>query len=626
MDDEELDLGTTGKKITVNNFFESIRDIDQVASDATKSILRQGVTIEGIIKSISKIEKEIIEIKSFIRIQKDLEEDRLLEAQDAAQKDQRRLELESEFGGEKNKKEKSKKDQNAPGDFGLNAQEKAAATTTGGGSISKGIIGQLPALIGSILNPFAGFSLFAEGGKVNDTDNDKTNNNEDSVPALLTPGEFVITKDAVKKVGVDTLKGINAAAGGENKPKLLEGTIGKGPAAKLGVMSKEFLGFGEDGDMETAERSMRRDEEGHVEKTYFDGSTDIYEQTADDGSSYFYDKSEMIGSSLKEESISRYNNEETFEDGTKETFTRESILKSQIIDIAVDDMITHKNQLMSEVNKLEGFEKVTFKQILNGTHGIPNELLFPVLAKSNASKATAKKKDKAEKLDREQGIQPRSAYKTLGYRINQINPTSFFRSQESLDEKSRLDFKYDSKNDPTLAKGKKGKKGVKGFSEGGLVTKGSGNFTDILSGVEKSLQNLTKSPIANMLKDVADNDKLGLENFANKVGENVDPKGMAKSVTNTVFEKLTGIEGVDIFDSLIPLIDEVQSAGEGDAPPSTSETPNKNAPVLIQKSAPNVSEATIKNSAVEEAIPFINAIINKELSTLSNEGLANFIK
>jgi len=374
--------------------------------------------------------------------------------------------------------------------------------------------------------------------------------------------------------------------------------------------------------MKTAERSMRRDEEGHVEKTYFDGSTDIYESTADDGSEYFYDKSEMIGSSLKEESISRYRVEETLEDGSKETFFEEAILKSETVDIAVDDMITHKDQLMSEVNKLEGFEKVTFKQILNGTHGIPNELLFPILAKSNASKATAKKKDKAEQLDRKQGILPSSAYRnptTFGYRINQINPPSIFRSHESLSEKSRLDFKYDSKNDPTLAKGKKG---VKAFSEGGLVTKGSGNFTDILSG----LQNLTKSPIANMLKDVADNDKLGLENIANEVGKNVDPKGLAKSVTNTVFQKLTGMEDIDIFDSLIPLIEEVQSAEEGDAPPSTSESPNKNAPVLIQKSAPNVSEATIKNSSVEEVIPFINAIINKELSTLSNQGLANFIK
>ena len=667
MDDEELDLGTTGKKITVNNFFESIRDIDQVASDATKSILRQGVTIEGIIKSIAKIEKEIIEIKSFIRIQKDLEEDRLLEAQDAEQKERRRLELESEFGDGKGGEQRPKKDQNETGNFALNAQEKAAAAITAGGGSALGGIGlQLPSLIKGLFG-------FAEGGKVNDTDNDKTNNNEDSVPAMLTPGEFVITKDAVKKIGVDTLKGINAAAGGTNKPKLMEGTLGKGPAAKLGVMSKEFLGFGEEGDIKTAERSMRRDEEGHVEKTYFDGSTDIYEQTADDGSSYFYDKSEMIGSSLKEESISRYNNEETFEDGTKETFTRESILKSQIIDIAVDDMITHKNQLMSEVNKLEGFEKVTFKQILNGTHGIPNELLFPVLAKSNASKATAKKKDKAEKLDREQGIQPRSAYKTLGYRINQINPTSFFRSQESLDEKSRLDFKYDSKNDPTLAKGKKGVKGVKGFSEGGLVGEDivgeklknfaeqfkmdenkNVNFKGLLGEEKGKKMNKVFGGFLNMIKDdVIPNMKeeklesgaksilqkglssMPVDNISDKIEKSDMPEGV-KTLFTDIFggdkiEKMiegvsTDMEGIDIFDSLIPLVEEVQSAGEGDAPPPSSESPNKNQPVLIQKSPPNVSEAEIKNSAVEEVIPFINTISNKELSTFSNEGLANFIK
>ena len=34
----------------------------------------------------------------------------------------------------------------------------------------------------------------------------------DTVPAMLTPGEFVLTKDAVNKFGVDTLEGMNAAA------------------------------------------------------------------------------------------------------------------------------------------------------------------------------------------------------------------------------------------------------------------------------------------------------------------------------------------------------------------------------------------------------------------------------
>ena len=47
------------------------------------------------------------------------------------------------------------------------------------------------------------------GGVVKDNDNDTSNNNKDSVPAMLTPGEFVVKKDAVNKIGVDTLKEIN---------------------------------------------------------------------------------------------------------------------------------------------------------------------------------------------------------------------------------------------------------------------------------------------------------------------------------------------------------------------------------------------------------------------------------
>ena len=41
---------------------------------------------------------------------------------------------------------------------------------------------------------------------------------KDTVPAMLTPGEFVMTKGAVQKFGVDTLEGMNAAAGGTNIP------------------------------------------------------------------------------------------------------------------------------------------------------------------------------------------------------------------------------------------------------------------------------------------------------------------------------------------------------------------------------------------------------------------------
>ena len=53
---------------------------------------------------------------------------------------------------------------------------------------------------------------FNQGGEV------PGQGNTDTVPAMLTPGEFVLTKDAVNQVGADTLYGMNAAAGGVGKP------------------------------------------------------------------------------------------------------------------------------------------------------------------------------------------------------------------------------------------------------------------------------------------------------------------------------------------------------------------------------------------------------------------------
>ena len=43
---------------------------------------------------------------------------------------------------------------------------------------------------------------------------------EDKVPARLTAGEFVMSKGAVQQYGVDHLAGMNAAAGGTNKPTM----------------------------------------------------------------------------------------------------------------------------------------------------------------------------------------------------------------------------------------------------------------------------------------------------------------------------------------------------------------------------------------------------------------------
>ena len=45
----------------------------------------------------------------------------------------------------------------------------------------------------------------------------------DKVPAMLTDGEFVMSRGAVQKFGVSTLESMNAAGGGTNQPKIIRG-------------------------------------------------------------------------------------------------------------------------------------------------------------------------------------------------------------------------------------------------------------------------------------------------------------------------------------------------------------------------------------------------------------------
>jgi hypothetical protein len=47
----------------------------------------------------------------------------------------------------------------------------------------------------------------------------------DKIPAMLTDGEFVMSAGAVRKYGVDTLESMNAAGGGNNKPREISGTV-----------------------------------------------------------------------------------------------------------------------------------------------------------------------------------------------------------------------------------------------------------------------------------------------------------------------------------------------------------------------------------------------------------------
>ncbi len=72
----------------------------------------------------------------------------------------------------------------------------------------------------------------AEGGPVESQEGGQVRGEkgDDKVPAMLTDGEFVLSKEAVQKYGVDALLSLNAAAGATNKPSVKEGV----PAFKEG--------------------------------------------------------------------------------------------------------------------------------------------------------------------------------------------------------------------------------------------------------------------------------------------------------------------------------------------------------------------------------------------------------
>ena len=72
------------------------------------------------------------------------------------------------------------------------------------------------------------------GGKV------KGKTGIDKVPAMLTNGEFVMSTGAVQKYGLDTMMSMNAAGGGTNKPKVMQGTMYANEGGPVGFDPGEY--------------------------------------------------------------------------------------------------------------------------------------------------------------------------------------------------------------------------------------------------------------------------------------------------------------------------------------------------------------------------------------------------
>ena len=57
---------------------------------------------------------------------------------------------------------------------------------------------------------------YAQGGLAQGTD---------TVPAMLTPGEFVVSRPAVRQIGLPNLRAMNASGGGTNRPRMRSGRM-----------------------------------------------------------------------------------------------------------------------------------------------------------------------------------------------------------------------------------------------------------------------------------------------------------------------------------------------------------------------------------------------------------------
>ena len=192
-----------------------------------------------------------------------------------------------------------------------------------------------------------------------------------------------------------------------------------------------------------------------IKESFFDTGKgeiiDEYVETAHDGTTLFSDKKKMIGSALFESTYTHTPKSiEKDKDGGAESYTDTSEITSRSLDIGVPDLIEHKDQILGEIHKIKGFENVTIEDVIQGKTGLNTDTLFNILARSDASFATAAKKDKASKEDLEaRGIKSGEGFSMsasddvakslfaknpMGYRIGQINPSSLFMSSTNIKE------------------------------------------------------------------------------------------------------------------------------------------------------------------------------------------------
>ena len=106
----------------------------------------------------------------------------------------------------------------------------------------------------------------------------------------------------------------------------------------------------------------------------------------------------------------KFTSKETFDEETGETIDRSSSYKEEIVDVAIEDLQEHQKQIVSEIQKIPGYEKINIIDIIERVRTgqgrlakMPQEQLMNILKNSDAYKATEAKKEAAIEADRELG-------------------------------------------------------------------------------------------------------------------------------------------------------------------------------------------------------------------------------
>ena len=264
----------------------------------------------------------------------------------------------------------------------------------------------------------------AQGGQV------PGKGDKDTVPAMLTPGEFVMSKGAVNRFGAGTLAGMNAAGGGSNSATMNgEGVMGfrgggevKGPggidevSAKLTagefVMSKGAVQkYGADTlegmnaaaggtNMPTMGRYSGGGKAGSFDKSHY--GTEGYQI------GQVQPPTLVVGQEKFEEKVVSKDGE-IVDDKSYEKFTE------MIASIGVPDLIEHQKQLVGEIRKVPGYENINIMEVINRDVNMPLDQYLPILMNSDAQKATFAKWDAAHQADLDlRGIDPSKGY-SMGY-------------------------------------------------------------------------------------------------------------------------------------------------------------------------------------------------------------------